>query len=232
MTDHPPQMPVRRWRRTGRWGLTICIVAGVLYLMRGTLLQAVAAPLIVSQSTKSATGLLLVGGERKFSAAAEFMEANPSGDILLLKQPESRLERLEILPSQAIQARDDLVRRGINVDRITILDPSATNESPGQVLGRWMQQHQNAHLLVACDLFLSREVRWQLDAELPRECSQRLSVAPPPIRSYDRTRWWKYERGILQVARGWLGLAQHVIYRGRQVEWYECDPEAFQPAKT
>ncbi len=225
-----PSAPRRRHRV--RWGLAILVATGLIFALRQPILRSLAAPLIVTESFPDATGIVLLGGDRRFDEAIQFLRLNPAGTVLLADPPPGRLVRLQILPPAVDLERKELIRRGMPTDQIAVVSWSGHEDSLSAALSRWFHDRPDDQLIVLCEAFISRELRWQLDRELPRSIARRLAIRPLPNPAYGQSDWWRTEPGIRAFVRGWVGLVLPVIQRGTQRDWQECNPELFQPATS
>lgn len=222
-----PQRARRRWRSV----VGGVIVIGILVLwLRNGILTSLASMLVVSESAPDATALLVLTGETRFDEAARFALRDPSHRILIEEPRPGRLVRLRILPSIAEQGRNGLQRRGVPEDQIEVVSWSGENETLASSLARWLQQHPDVRVLVVCDAFSSRDIRWTFDRLLPPDQARRLALRPLSSQAYGADNWWHSKPGIRAFCRGWTSLLLPLVHRHRK-EWRECNPELFQPAR-
>lgn len=219
-------------RRHRRFQLVIGILvtAGLLFVFRTPLLRCLAALLVISESSPTATTMLILGGDLRFDEAAQFCREQPHRNVLLEGSPRGRLVRLGILPDPVELGRKELTRRGIRGEQIDVVSWTDPEDSLVIELSRWLQEHPQAQVIIVCDAFSSREIRWRFDRELPRLLARRLAVRPMPNRSFDQSTWWHSKPGIMLFVRSWLGLILPAIQSKESRTWRECNPELFTPA--
>ena len=222
--------PKCRWQQRRKGLLVLSAIVLLMVLARGPLLYMVALPLVHADGPISATGILLLGGDTRLDETTQFHQKNPDGDVLLLQPAPGRLVRMQILTSPEDLARNDLVERGVSVSKISVVNWASFDEAMETALGRWLNDHPDVKLVVVCDAFESRGVRWRLDRQLPRQTAARLAVRPLVSQSFRQSDWWHSKRGIMALLRSWTGLVMHVVDRGTERRWRECDPEQFRPA--
>ena len=220
-------LSVTRRRQRVRWGLAILVAAGLIFALREPILRSLAGPLIVTESLPAASGILLLGGDRRFDETADFLQRHPTGTVFLKERPAGRLERLGILPPSKELERRELTHRGVTKDQIAVV---GREESFSDALTRWFQDRTDDQIIVLCDAFESRELRWRLNRELPQSIARRMTIRPLPNSAYGQSNWWRSKQGTVAFVRGWLGLILVVTQRGLQRDWQECNPELFQPA--
>jgi len=218
----------RRYRLLTR--LLLLSVLGLVVITRGFWLQGLALPLIFVDQMPDVDAMLLCGGDFRLDEAFRFHQKNPAGQILLVGRSPGRFVRLQILQAPQDLERKELIKRGISTDRIGVVAGLSPDERLSDALVRWFDEHPNAKIIVVCDAFESRTLRWELDRELPRNLSKRLVVRPLASQLYSTANWWHTKRGVAGFIRGWLGLILPVFQRSNDRRWRECNPELFRPA--
>ncbi|MBS0205652.1 MAG: hypothetical protein JSS49_22340 [Planctomycetes bacterium] len=199
-------------------------------MFRSPLLRCLAAPLVISESSPMATTMLILGGDLRFDEAAQFCREDLHRHVLLEESPRGRLVRLGILPDPVELGRKELTRRGVRGDQIDVVSWTDPEDSLDMELSRWLHEHPQAQVIVVCEAFSSREIRWRFDRELPRLLARRLAIRPLHHRSYDLSNWWHSKPGIMLFVRSWLGLILPAIQSKESRTWRECNPELFTPA--
>lgn len=189
-------------------------------------------PLIHADRPTTVTGIVLLGGDTRFDEATQFHESNATGKILVLERPAGRLERLQIVAPPHVLERRALIENGIPDNQIGLVPRSKPDDSLSEVLLQWLNRHPDESVVVLCDAFDSRAVRWELDRRLPSLLASRVAIRPLPSKSYDSSVWWHDKRGVMGFARAWIGLVLPVIQNGDNWKWRECDPELFEPGVT
>jgi hypothetical protein len=223
----PSTNPGRRcrwWRR----GITIAVVLLLVLWQRDFLCWALATPLIRSESGANATAILLIQGHYPFAEVATFLTQDDHHRVLIEASPQGRLERLGIFAPAEETGRKEMVKLGAKPEQIQVLDWTGGG-SRSAAIQRWLMDHPDEQLLVLSEGFSSRELRWQMDRELPASIARRIAIRPSTRQLYDASNWWQTKRGTIAFLRGWLGLILPVIRCGQQKEWVECNPEQFQP---
>ena len=217
--------------RRRRW-LRGAIVIGLLlcgaYLCRGVILQAAARLLIVDQVTASfqTDALWISRGEGGAMEAARWYAAGRVRQVLLLQPPPSRLQRWGLLAPDFSRTR--LIRLGVPEESLVMVAHDVSDDwRAAEELGRWLEQHPNADLVVFCDLFNSRRVRFILDSVLPRDSAQSVKLKALQPRRYDAGNWWKQPEGQLEFIQAVARLAHVHVYGRETAEGREADLDLF-----
>lgn len=218
------------WRRRLRNFGCLLAAAGCLWLFRAQLMAAASSVLVCDEHFPEGGFALVLGGDQCHRDAARLYEQRTVQKILLFERPPGRLVRLGILASPTAMASEELAREGVPPDKIEVLPPSSPDDpSLGSAIAARLEQNHSAHLVILCDAFSSRSLRWSLNRNLSRAEAGRLHVRPLKNRRCDEQNWWHSKEGVSTFARAWLSLVWPLVHGEPEPVWRECDPEHFQP---
>ncbi len=198
-------------RRLSKWWVALFACAAVLVLaavFHARLLTAAARLLVVDQTGRPVTHLVLLGGDSRHDAAAAFLRQNPAGRILLIEAVPDTLVAHGIVPSAEVLDRRALAERGVPESAVETLGEPA--ENAWQAMRRlrgWLDAHPEAQVGVLCDRFAGRYHRTVVDAVLLPEAAGRVSLWALPHHEYDETNWWQRRTSARQFVYAWLHLA-------------------------
>lgn len=171
-------------------------------------LRGLALPLIVDETADTDGDLLILGGDHRYDVTARAYRERPSRRILLIQTYADRLVQNAILPSDERISCDELAARGVPRQAIVII-PGATRtlwESARQ-LQNWMSgQSTSIRIVVLCDRFSSRQVRYVFQQTLTPSSFARLAVQGLADRRYDEWNWWQARSGTKQLLLRWIAL--------------------------
>lgn len=219
------------WRRRLRNLLCLLAAVGCIWLFRAQLLRAASYVLVCDEGYPEGRFSLVLGGDRFHRNAARLYEERNVEGILLVERPPDRLERMAILPSTTAMVSEELARGGVPVEKIQVLTPaSLDNISLSSVIALWVEQNPTTNLVVLCDEFSSRALRWSLDRRLSRADAGRVHLSPLKSRRYEERNWWHSKEGTTAFVGGWLSLLWPLVHGERESVVQECDPELFHPA--
>jgi hypothetical protein len=238
-TTHPEKTgsgfgrSVKRGKRKRRYwgrGLIVALVLGTcLYWFRAPILRSAAGYLVVDEpSAKADYILLLPGVDRRYDRAAQLYHAGSANSILLVDRCPKRLERMGFLPSFETVSQRELASRGVPANSITVIPGNTrTDWERARCLRDWLRQQPAVQILVFCDRFGGRKLRYILDKTLGAEYAGRVRLKGLPERSYDESDWWQHRAGTVQLFDAYLNLAYTRLCGEESEEWREWDPEEF-----
>ncbi len=230
-TNHATKPPrLSRLRRLITPSLVILGLAVLIFVTRDFWLRNLASALIVDESISNPTAMLLLSGDLRYDIAARFVREDAHRTVLLEQSPPGRLIQLGILPSSAAQGRQELVQRGVPEVSIGTISWDGDDGPLTTAMTKWLQDRPDEQLVIVCEAFVSRELRWKIDRVLPAPISRRIAIRGLPNTSYGPSNWWRTKSGISSFALGWIGLILPIAQFGQQAEWNACNPEQFQPA--
>ena len=219
-----------KWRRWRRGFVCLLILAVGVYLVRAPLLGAAARVLVCDEHSHDGSVVLILGGDRCYRDAVRLYDQRTTGGVLLFERPPGRLERLGVLPSPTATAQQELTRGGVPSEKIEVMIPTSPDDlSLGSAIAAWQERNSTAHLVILCDAFSSRSLRWGLNRELSAADATRVHIWPLTNRRYDEQNWWRTKEGMSALVRGWLALVLPILRGQPEPAWQECTPELFRP---
>ena len=210
-----------------RSALVLLSVSLALWLAAPLLCWGAARWLICDEPADSASVALLVSGDRVYDAAAEFYRADNDRRLLMIGRRSNRLERAGVLePDVPLRL---LRQRGVPAETLTGLECDGLDDwQATAVLGRWLQEHPQAHLALLCDRFDSRRQRWILNSVLSAADARRVRVCAIRGKRYDETNWPRSGlEGLLGFLNSSITLAHAVVMGPGPVERQEADLSQF-----
>jgi hypothetical protein len=192
----------------------LAVLALVVYLFRHPLMRLAASALVAEDPGPRPTTALLFSGDRRLDVAGVAFKDGQIKQVLLLKPPPNRLERLGVVTTRYDKAHQELLKRGVPAERIAAL-PGLYRDAweVGDQVQAWLEQHPGEELLIYCERFASRKLSMILDRTLGGD-RHRVRLAALPHREYDETNWWQSKLGALEFLYNSLTLA-HVGLVGR-----------------
>lgn len=219
-------MTVRRSWTT----LTLVAVAAALgaYLNREKLLPRCAAPLVLHDAPAriDCVWLQTDWGLRR---AAELHRANPQR--LLLSPPGrwTRLEACGAVPAYGDLVRETLLRRyGVPAAAVRVVP--GQNESDWDdvlSLGRWLQEHPQAQVLLLADGFEGGAWREMVRRALAPDRAARVAVESVCLPGCSENDWWKSRLGAKSFCAGWCFFLYAWRYAHLPPPIRRWDPEAY-----
>lgn len=194
-------------------GVALLLVAALLgaYVWRARLLHGLASALVVDEPAFSSDHVLLVGGDRAYDHAAGHYHSRRDGLVFLARGHPGRLEALEVVPSPLAVSRHELLARGVPPGAIQVLPGVVRSDwDVAREVKGWLRERPGERLLMLCDRFSSRRLRWLLDRVLG-EMAPRVGVRALPHRDHDETDWWRHKSGQLDCLGSSLRLAFYVF---------------------
>lgn len=225
----------KRKRRWGRRLLLLLVLAASLYAFRAPLLRSVACYLVVDEPIVAANRddeppeiLILPGVDKRYDCAAGLYRSGSATAILLVERRPNRLERMGFLPTFERESQRELSARGVPADSIRVIRGKVrTDWECARCLRDWLQQQPTVRVLVLCDRFGGRKLRYILDQVLGTEYAGRVRLKSLPERSYDENNWWQHREALVQLFDAYLNLAYARLCGEESEAWQEWDPEEF-----
>jgi hypothetical protein len=155
-------------------------------------------------------------------------EGKTSG-LILIEGPPGRLQRLGILPTATVLAKQSLGREGVPEQQLTILDtPGHNNYARVRRLGEWLEEHPGAQIMVVCDRFASRTYYHLFCSLLSPQMLPQIHLRALPNRYYDETNWWKHKEGMIDLLQSYLCYGYSVCHGDDSDTWREWDPDEYE----
>jgi hypothetical protein len=149
--------------------------------------------------------------------------------VLMFESWKSRLVLDGIVPPGHEVAVDQLKQRGVADSRI--IPDRGEIRGTWQAADRirhWLDQHAGAHIVVLCDRFSSRRLRYILDRVLSNGQSARVALRTLRDRRYDESDWWRSRTGFKAVFGAYFGLAYSWV-AGRPESYAKLwDPDEYE----
>jgi hypothetical protein len=207
-------------------GLALAGTAG--YWFRHPILRNIAGYLVVDEPSAATCVLVLPGVDRRYDRAAEMFRAGSVTSILLVERRAKRLEKMGFVPTFESVSQRELDQRGVPKKSITVIrGETRTDWERGRSLRTWLESQPTSRVVILCDRFGGRKMRYIMDKTLGAECASRVRVMCLPERSYDENNWWHNRSGAVQVFDAYLNLAHTWLCGEEKEEWREWDPEEF-----
>ncbi len=160
--------------------------------------------------------LVVLGGtaraDHRHDVAAEFVQRNPAGRIVLIEAVPDALVEHGVLPPDHVLDLAALAERGISEEAIEVIGEPA--DGPWQAmrrLGRWLGDRPGAAAAVVCDRFHSRCLRGIADAVLEPDVARRVRIWALAHRDYNESNWWHRRTSARQFVYAWLHLVFHRV---------------------
>jgi len=218
----------RTWRRLRRTLSAFLVVLLCLYAFRVPILRSVAGYLVVEERGTAAYVLILASADRRDDHTASLYHSGSVSGVLLVESRPKRLERMGFKSSFVTLTQNELAARGVPRDAITVLPGQArTDWDRARILRDWLQQKPAVAVVVLCDRFGGRRLRYLFDQILGADDARRVRVSALPERRFDETDWWQHRLAIVNVFDSYLRLAYDRLSGEDSEEWREWDPEDY-----
>jgi uncharacterized SAM-binding protein YcdF (DUF218 family) len=217
----------RRWLVYAGGGLLVIVVA-VLAGQRA-ILRSVALCAIVDEGSPDDAYVVIGGGDKRYEIAAERVLRGRCPRILLFQGRRSRLVIDGIVPPGYETAIEQLSEHGVDLPRIHVIEGETRDlwECADRLNG-WLASHPGARVVILCERFGSRRMRYVLDHVLPEDLSERVAVEALRDRRYDESNWSESRTGWKSLFGAGLGLAYCAI-AGRPAVYPEpWDPDIYE----
>ena len=179
--------------------LVLCVLLGVAYFFRASLLRGAADAWIVNDPLRKADVIVVLGGgnETRPFAAAQLFQQGLAAKILLTNPKPSATARLGLTQADANLARAILLKQKVPGGAIFITSDRVNSTFEEAVAVRnWAKTNGVRRIIVTTDVFHTRRVRWVFQKQL-QSAGIRVAVDAVPVREYSVTNWWRDERGIV-----------------------------------
>jgi hypothetical protein len=220
--------PRRRWRYSL---LAAVLVVVCLYVLRGPLLRSVAGYLVLEEPLPGAVDYVLVQpyGDGRYERAAQLYHAGLARSILLVERRPSRLERMGLLTPFETLTQQALAARGVPASAITMIPGRVrTDWQRARCLRGWFEQQPPVRIVVLCDRFGGRKLRYVFDQVLGNAYADRVRVLCLPDRRHDESNWWRQRTAVVDIFDTYVRLAFTRLVGESNEEWREWDPKEYE----
>lgn len=194
--------------------LFIAAITASAWLARAVLLRTAADLWIISDPELPADAVVVLGGgiaTRPF-AASEYYRKGLVRRVLVSSVRPNKVQELGFMPSEVALARSVLTQLGVPDKAIEDLGSGVYNTYEEAVaLRAWALRSQVRTVLVPTEIFSARRVRWIFDREFAGT-GVRIVVPAFDPPEYDRSNWWKDEKGLIVFQNEVL---KYIYYRMR-----------------
>jgi hypothetical protein len=190
-------------------------------------LRGVASYLVIDQQGP-ADYVLVLNGDGRYDRAASLYHSGSAAHILLVESRPKRLERIGIKPSHVTLSKHELAARGVPLDTITVIPGQAlTDWDRARRVRNWLESEPAADVVILCDRFGGRRLRYIFDEILGTEYAGRVRVSAVPERRFGESDWWHHRPAIVYLFECYLRLAYDRLSGEDSEEWREWDPEKY-----
>jgi hypothetical protein len=220
----------RIWQRLAAASLLLIVVLSFVYTR---VLSGIAEILVYEEAAPVARHVLLWDRSPYASqATAKTVGAGVVKSVIIFECPSNRLQRSGIVPRDSEQASSECMDAGVPRALLQIMtSPTRGNSGKCEALAKWLGAHPSDDIIVLCDAFRTRALRWEINQRFSVATARRVRVQPWWPRNVSVCRWWRSEEAINGVIGGWVHLL-HPVLAGRTYEdGQECNPEQFSPVR-
>jgi hypothetical protein len=184
--------------------------------------------LVIDEPAAANYAVLVGRSDGCYEQAADLYRSGSVAGILVLEHRPERLERMGFLPTFTTLTRREFTARGIPLSAITVIPgEKRSNWDHARRLRDWLQRQPGHSLVILCERFDGRRLRYILDSVLGPEYAGRVQLLALPGNPYDERDWWRNRLGIAHVFDCYVRLAYVRLWGEDRVEWREWDPEDF-----
>ena len=177
-------------------------------LFHAPLLRLTALPLIIEDAVVSADFVWVTDTncDGCFDLAVDLVHRGQAGRVLVVEGDAKRLTALGIVPKWGEVARRELADRGVTADKLIVLTETGKNLwQQADAVNEWGDAQQPFNLIVICDRFGSRNLRFVLSSRLASSKFGATVLLALPDRRYDEHNWWRSRTGVEAVFFGSCG---------------------------
>jgi len=206
------------------------IVAAVVF--HATILRWFARTLIVDDTRRAATDVLVLDRGHCFDRAAELYHAGLASRLHFIERPTKRLVSLGVVPSWGSQCAGELERRRVPPRAITAI-PGIADENDAWQTARcaraWLKDHPDDTVRVLCGRFSSGGIRYVMSKTLAADELDRVVFCGVPDSRYDETNWWQSRSGCREIVAAFFDQAYFRLHgEDCAVLIHPFDPDAFE----
>lgn len=204
---------LRRWITRGLWVLVLGAGLGVAAdFNRVWLLTDMAKVWVVEDPVAKADAIVVLGGgaETRPFAAAKLYHAGVAPLILYMNVKLTPAQKLGIIPAEAEETREILLRNGIPASAARAIGTDVGNTYDEACAVRaWDARSGARSILIVTDLFHTRRARWIFQKQL-RGTGVQVHIEGVPTLGYETNNWWKNEEGVIGFQNE---VMKYVYYR-------------------
>lgn len=198
-----------------RTGFLLLLLALIAYLFRIQLLTDLAAFLIIDDHPQKGDVIFVLNGDvdtRPFFAAKLFHEKRAPG-IAIVRGEDGPAAKAGLFPNETDVAVKIMKKRRVPATKIAVLPFSGgatSTRDEATALKRYAASHGIRRVILVTSSFHSRRALWIMRKELAGTHVAILS-APAPYNEFDKTSWWKEERGLIALFDEYVKLAYYRV---------------------
>jgi hypothetical protein len=186
------------------------------------------ASFLIIEEHGPADYVLILDGDRRYDQAAKLYHSGSAPRILFLEGRPRRLERMGIEPSPLSLSERELAARGVPPDVITVIRGQALNDwDRARQLREWLERQPRVNVLMLCDRFGGRRLRYIFQQILGPEFAARVRIRALPDRQFGEDDWWHHRPATVYLFDSYLRLAYDRLCGEDREEWGEWDPEEY-----
>ena len=208
-------------------GLALLLILGLT--THAPLLRTLARAMIVDGPAPSDAWVLVLDGDYRFDRAVDLHQAGAAPGVLFVDPPATRLVRSGVVPSRKEQCLRELGRRGVSPGEVTALP--GNDKTPWQIahaLEAWLVEHPTARILVLCERFAGRDLRFVVSKVMHPTLARRVAFRGLPDHRYDETNWWRNRAGVRALAGAAFDLAYDALHGEDAPTVNEFDPDKYE----
>lgn len=226
----PPDAASRLCRaRIRRLLLVLVGLAVAVALFHQALLTCVGRFFVLDEADPRADCVLVLSGDGRLAAAAELFQRATVPEVWLVEQEPDYLVRDGIVRPAHVVARDHLLAAGIPEDAVVVLSgQSGDDGDTARLVLNEFRKTPGLRVIVLCDRFKCRNVRWAFDSVLPQAHSAQVALRGLPDAEFDETNWWRSRRGWKAVLMETTDLLHLTLMGISSSDPPEFDPDEYE----
>lgn len=197
------------------WVLAILVLAAIaVALFRRPLMRAAANLWIVDEPVIKADAVVVLGGgaQNRPFAAADMVARGVTTNVLIAQVKPNPTDKLGLTSVESDLSRAVLLKKGVPPAFIRSLGTNVNSTyDEARAVRAWAAQHRPRVIVIPTDLFHTRRVNWLMEKQL-RDLHVDVRVVAVNPDEYNRTNWWKEERGIIAFQNE---LIKNLLYHYR-----------------
>lgn len=200
----------RKWFKVSVVLLTILAIA---YVFRVDLLQSTGDFLIRQDNCEHVDAIVVLGGnsyERGLEGIKLYKDG--WGDMVVCTGGNipSVFDAMDTVIYESELTRSMMMRRGVSGDKVLALTTAtSTREEASEVLN-WCKENKKTSLMVVSSTFHTRRVASTFEKAFEGS-GVKLVFRAAPSTSYDESRWWEAESGLIMVFNEYAKTAYYLI---------------------
>jgi hypothetical protein len=206
--------------------MLLIVAVGLLYR---PVLRTAAGALVVDDPWNGSGDVLIIDGDRCYERAAEILRRSASSRALLIERRPERVVRMGIVRSTGDVGRRELAREGIKESSIDVAPGQAGSDwQLVRILGRWLADHHDTHVVVLCRRFSGRVLQRLVDHLLEPSIAARVHVRGLPDEFENETNWWTTRNGIKCVFGAYLRYGYTIAFGENTLDLEDWNPDEYE----